>query len=413
MRSYFVTLLLILALQLLPLRRAMGEDRLDLKYMYYQEDGGRIGVQSPAVLYETDLSPTLTIKLEGIYDSISGATPTGNPKAATSRRAETPATYDNQNTSGTIPDYTYRSGASSKPKPKPKPKPAPEPPPPPVVTKNQKVQTEKIEDERIAVNLDVTKRLGNHSVGGMLSLSTENDYDSYGLSVRDAIDFNQKNTTLLAGAAFTHDLIDGAYEGDSETKDSVDAMIGLTQVLSPSTLFTVNLTLGQVSGYLDDPYKVVDLNGSAVPEKRPDNKDKKILYLALNQAFAEANGSAEVSYRYYDDSFGITAHTVEFAWYQKLGPEFILRPSLRLYEQSEADFYGLHFTGDPDAYSSDYRLSGLTAVGYGLKLIWSPNSSFSADIGYERYEQEGTDDETPSDAYPGANIIVVGARWWL
>ncbi len=470
MRTYVVTLLLILALQLLPLRRALGEDRLDLKYMYYQEDGGRIGVQSPAVLYETDLSPTLTIKLEGIYNAISGATPTGIPPLPkeASRVVQRPTSSSSSSVSrddddegedraqeferederedegedrravGNLrtlqrvaPNYAHYSGATSQPAPKPNPSPAPAPKPssnsnndrpsnpaPAPASKAtpapaDKINTSEIEDERWAINVDLTKRIGRHSVGGGLSYSTESDYESYGLALRDAIDFNKKNTTLSLGAAYTHDLVDVFYQGTTENKDTVDLLVGLTQVLSPLTLFTVNLTLSQASGFMADPYKVVDLNGQLVPESRPDNKDKHILFLALNQAVPALQGAAEISYRYYDDSFGIQAHTWQLAWYQKLGAQFVVRPSLRWYEQTEADFYGLHFTGSPEDYSSDYRVSALRAMGYGIKLIWTPNSKFALDVGYERYEQEGTDGVTPSEVYPGANVVVLGARWWL
>lgn len=477
MRNYAVTLLLILALQLLPLRRALGEDRLDLKYMYYQEDDGRIGVQSPAILYETDVSPTLTIKLEGIYNAISGATPTGIPplpKAASrvvqssssgsssvSRDDDDDEEDDRDNEeeereeereddeqedgeddrrsgvglralSRLAPNYAHYSGASSNPDPAPAPAPkpqsssssnnndddndqpaAPAPAPKPAPAPAKKVDTSEIEDERWAFNVDVTKRLGDHSVGGVLSVSTESDYESYGVALRDAIDFNQKNTTLTLGAAYTHDLVDVFYQGTTENKDTVDVMVGLTQVLSPLTLFTVNLTLSQATGFMADPYKVVDLNGVLVPERRPESKDKQILFLALNQAVPALNGAAEVSYRYYDDTFGIQAHTWQLAWFQKLGARVVVRPSVRWYEQTEADFYGLHFTGAPEDYSSDYRISALRGIGYGVKLIWTPNSKCAFDIGYERYEQEGTDGVTPSEVYPGANVVVVGARWWL
>jgi hypothetical protein len=483
MRSYLVILLLMLALQVLPLRRAVGEDRLDFKYMYYQEDGGRIGVQSPSVLYETDLSPTLSIKLAGIYNAISGATPTGIPSlpkkaSPAASRPSSSSSSSSQNDdrdedddhdgeqenesedqgvnehefededkgddrrsgislktlSRVAPNYAYRAGASSTPAPAPSPSPAPAPAPSssssssnndnndapapavaptPTPAPTKEVDTSDVEDERWAFNIDVTKRMGDHSVGGSLSVSTESDYDSYGLALRDAIDFNKKNTTLLLGAAYTYDLVDVYYRGTTETKDTLDAMVGLTQVLSPRTLFTVNLTLSQVNGFMADPYKVVDLDGELVPEVRPDNKDKRILFLAINQAIPEVDGSLEVSYRFYDDTFGIQANTWQLAWYQKLGRHFVLRPSLRWYEQTEADFYGLHFTGTPEAYSSDYRVSALRAIGYGLKLIWTPNSKVSFDIGYERYEQEGTDGVTPSEMYPGANVMVLGARWWL
>lgn len=484
MRSYLVLGLLVMALQIAPLRRALGEDRLDFKYMYYQEDDDRMAVQSPAVLYEADLSDTLTIKLEGIYNAISGATPTGlysapkvdspaasapvSPSSSSSSSSNDGGAqrYDDRNDDDdderedddrraristvnltrVAPNYAHYSGASSNPAPDPAPAPTPDPAPSsnsnsgnnsssssnnnspaapapepapaaaPDSTPSQasrKAETTEVEDERWAFNVDVTKKLGNHSVGGMLSVSTEGDYQSLGLAARDAVDFNQKNTTLLYGGAYTYDRVDVPHLGSTEDKQTLDAMVGLTQVLTPQTLFTVNLTLSQVSGYMADPYKLVSLNGEAVPEVRPDDKDKQVLFLAINHMFPELEGSLEASYRFYEDSFGIQANTIELAWYQKLGADFVLRPMLRWYEQSEADFYGTYFEGSPDAYSSDYRVSALRAMGYGIRLIWTPSPTWSMDIGYERYEQEGTDGVTPSDAYPSANVITAGARWWL
>ena len=70
---------LVLVLYMTPLKRARAEERLDFKTMLYQEDDDRMRIIAPTFLYEHDLSPTLTIKLEGIYNSISGASPTGAP----------------------------------------------------------------------------------------------------------------------------------------------------------------------------------------------------------------------------------------------------------------------------------------------------------------------------------------------
>ena len=60
-------------------RRARGEDLTDFKVMYYMEDDNRIDVLSPTFQIQKDLSSSLTIKIDGIYNSISGATPTGAP----------------------------------------------------------------------------------------------------------------------------------------------------------------------------------------------------------------------------------------------------------------------------------------------------------------------------------------------
>jgi hypothetical protein len=75
---------LALLLYLLPPRRASAEDYLDLKTMYYREEDDRIEVWAPTFLYQTEVSPTLSIRIDGIYNSISGATPTGAPPAPVS-----------------------------------------------------------------------------------------------------------------------------------------------------------------------------------------------------------------------------------------------------------------------------------------------------------------------------------------
>ena len=261
--------------------------------------------------------------------------------------------------------------------------------------------------------MELIKTWDSHTFGVQFAYSTESDYVSKGLALRDAIDFNQKNTTLLLGISANHDLVQGFYQPDAVTKDSYEGMVGVTQLLDPQTFVTANVTLGQSSGYLTDPYKVSELNGTLVPEKRPDSRNKQIAYLALNHFIEPADASAELSYRYYHDSFGIMAHTVSFAWYQKLGEHFIVRPMLRYYQQGAADFYAVRFADAPEYYSSDYRLSELSAVGYGLKLIWKPSKLVSFDVDVERYQQQGRDGVTSQDAYPAATIIMMGATLWF
>ena len=464
-------------------RRARGEDLTDFKVMYYMEDDNRIDVLSPTFQFQKDLSSTLTIKIDGIYNSISGATPTGAPitlpaapaaaspaQSSSSSSSSSPAptrpapaaapsvSYDDDDDDEHEDDdddddrrmfpgmpspsvrlpYWAKAGAtpaptpapapapvqpsapttSSAPKPKPTPSatpaaaPAPVPAPAPAANSG-KVPKANFKDERYAGNIELIKKIENHTVSGLLSYSTESDYDSMGIALRDSIDFNQKNTALLLGGAYTHDKITPANGVPADTKDTVDAIVGLTQLLDPRTILTIDFTLGQTQGLLSDPYKVVALNGQLVPEKRPDSKDKQIAYLSLARFFPVANGSLEGSYRYYTDAFGIQAHTAQLAWYQKLGEHWVVRPLFRYYDQTAADFYAVQFEGSPEYYSSDYRISALTSLGYGLKLIYAPNSRIQFDAEYLRYEQSGNDGVTPDDAYPQANTFIVGMRIWL
>jgi len=270
-----------------------------------------------------------------------------------------------------------------------------------------------MKDQRYALTIELIKNWAPHTVSAQFAYSTERDYVSKGLALRDAIDFNQKNTTLLLGTAVNFDQAWGYYQPEPASKNTIDGVVGLTQVLDPNTLITANLTLGSARGYLTEPYKVVELNGTLVGEKRPDQKTKEIAFLSLTRFLDSMDASAELSYRYYHDSFGIGVHTLELAWYKQLSREWILRPMVRYYRQSAADFYDVRFSGAPDFYSADYRLSALSAMGYGIKLIWMPSKSLSFDVDVQRYEQRGLDGVTSPDLYPGATIVMVGATLWL
>lgn len=445
---------LVLALQVLPLRRSRAEERIDFKTMVYQEDDDRMRIVAPTVLWEHELNPTVTIKLEGIYNSISGASPTGAPATYTPASATAPrpvpaprppgggtggggggdeddddeSEIDDRKRSrspqpGSARRYLFHAGATPPPAPSPSPGPgnppsasAPAPSSAPAAapaTPGVRIPMAEVEDTRVGFNLSLIKRIGRHTPTGQLSFSTESDYRSMGIALTDSVDFNKKNTALLYGGAYTHDLIDAISMPSSETKDTMDLILGVTQLVDPETFFTVNLSLGHAAGYMNDPYKVVELNGELVGEKRPESKDKRIVFVSLNRFFLPAAGAAELSYRWYGDSFGIQANTIQFAWFQKLNGSFVLVPAVRYYDQTEADFYAYRFTGAPEFYSSDYRVSALQSLGYGLKLIWTPNERFSLDLAFDRFVQDGQDGITPGEVYPVANIVTAGVRIWF
>lgn len=70
-------LALAVGLYLLRLNRAFGEDHADYRFGSYQEDHGRIGVDTHAWLFEKQVAGWLSLKGEAVYDAISGARPPG------------------------------------------------------------------------------------------------------------------------------------------------------------------------------------------------------------------------------------------------------------------------------------------------------------------------------------------------
>lgn len=342
--------------------------------------GGRVSVETHGALIEQDIGTATHLKVEGILDSIAGATPNGQPAPA---------------------------GL-------------------------EQVPLARLSERRKAWTAGIAQQFSRINVALGAAHSRESDYVSKGWSVNTLTDFNQKNTTLLAGVAGTEDEVKVFYQPQRADKRSTDVIAGVTQLLSRRTSVTLNLTWGQQRGYLADPYKLVQKETEIVPglslpltfpENRPGRREKRILFTALNHTLGETGAAIEATYRYYNDSYDLDSHTVELAWFQNLGERLVLRPAVRLYDQTAARFYHYRLDGTdivplggpPRAngpfYSSDYRLSSLRTFTYGAKLVWNATDTLQFDAAFERYNMRGTDGVTPQSAYSRANMVTVGARF--
>ena len=63
-------------------RAARAEDAVRYKFQDYREMGGRIAVKVNAASVEKDFGTDTHLKIEGIIDAITGATPNGQPAPA-------------------------------------------------------------------------------------------------------------------------------------------------------------------------------------------------------------------------------------------------------------------------------------------------------------------------------------------
>ena len=373
--------------------RGHGADRVDYRYEDYSEDAGRIHIRTHGASFEKGIVPWLSLKGNYVYDGISGATPTGAPPLPGEK---------------TVREVT-------------------------------------IEDIRRAGFIEPSFKFGRHTLTPQLSISRESDYESKGISLVHAMEFNEKNTTVSWGVSHAFDRLlpnDGTSNTTREHKDTTDVLVGLTQLLGPKTFTTINLTLGYSSGFLSDPYKRVLFDDfytpsnpynpgdpwTVQPEKRPEHKFRQVLFWSLNHAVTSANAAVEFSYRFHHDDFGVIANTVDLQWHQKLGKWFIISPLLRFHTQTAADFYGTHFPGDPSCtlpppfctdvpaptyYSADYRLSALNTYTYGVSLSAKVHERVSLDFAYKRYTMHGTDGITAAAAYPKAHVFTGGLTIWF
>lgn len=361
-------------------RLLRAENSLAYKYQDYQEGDDRIRVRNHNARATLDLGTSTSLRVRGVIDTITGATPTGQP--------------------------------------------APE--------GSDEVPLAELEDERRAVVVDLGRTFGTHTFNLQYAYSTEDDYVSNGYAVNWLVDLNEKNTQLQFGFAYNDDRIQPVFFEKARKKASRDFMVGLVQLLDKDTVLTANLTHGTSDGYLSDPYKLVQKTVDIVPgfplaltfpENRPGSRDKTIGFVQLARHVERLRASLEVSARLYTDSHGIDSDTLEFTWLQKLGERVVLSPFVRWYRQGAADFYHVDLdatdivpaepVGSNPYYSSDYRLSRFEAVTLGLKLVYRHGERWSADLAWERYDMRGRDRETPDSAYITAEIVTAGLTLWF
>ncbi len=359
-----------------------GEWDVKTGLMTYSEDG-RINIVEPIASATTVTESGAILTLRALFDSITGSSPNG---ASPTDVAQTFTSPSGNNT------YTTQAGD---------------------------LPMRDMRDVRYAFGIDYEHELSRlYSNTISADISKETDYLSLGFSDTVKRDFNNKLTTLSAGIGFTADTIapsGGAPvemalysaptptgESEEKSKNSVNLLLGMTQILSRRALTQVNLSYTSSTGYLTEPYKflsVVDGGGNTFDyryEKRPDSRNSTALFWKWQYQLPE--DVVYVSYRYFSDDWGITAHTADVKYRYELGGGKYLQPHLRLYQQTAADFYRhslVGLTDQPQYASSDLRLAEMSGrtigIKYGMPLA---NGDFT--IRLEQMIQEG--ESHPADA---------------
>jgi hypothetical protein len=248
-------------------------------------------------------------------------------------------------------------------------------------------------EKRNAADVEVTRYFPRASVSVAGGRSGENDYVSHYGSVRASVSSDDNNTTWTFGAGVANDTINpvNLIVVDAR-KHTTDFMAGVTRVLTPRDIAQMVVTHAHGAGYFDMPYKYVD--------KRPDSQDRSTLLLRWNHQLASGQTS-RASYRYYRDTWGVRAHTLQEEFVQPFAGGWSVTPLLRAYTQSHADFYfdpvynrefGPPFPANydfdhPPLSSADQRLSAFGALTLGFKFEKEVGRNATVSVGVERYRQ--------------------------
>ena len=150
------------------------------------------------------------------------------------------------------------------------------------------------------------------------------------------------------------------------------------------------------SGFLSDPYKLVQVALANAPDSRPDERNQYGVLARYRRHFSSVTGTLHLDYRFYYDDWKLSSHTVELAWYQSLFDLITIVPSVRYYTQSQAEFYGPFFTTDPGktsrATTASRRTARCRASSASRRTSPTGPSTWrgSSAAPYERYQSSGS-----------------------
>lgn len=277
-------------------------------------------------------------------------------------------------------------------------------------------------DKRIYPSLSYA--INNEQKGSSVSLtgsvSSEFDYFSKGLAAgwtQSSKDGNRELT--LKGQVFLDtwkvilpvELRASSDISGSKPRNSYSFSATVSQVINRRLQLLVLADIAYQTGQLATLYHRTYFNdGSHGIEHLPDTRIKVPLGIRLNY-FAGDRIILRSYYRYYKDSWGLSAHTAELEVPVKATPFLSLTPFVRYYSQAGVRYfkaYEKHAPGET-YYTSDYDLSALTSTMTGMGIRLAPPggvmgiSKFNAlEIRYGHYNRS---------TGLTANIITLFARF--
>ena len=299
--------------------------------------------------------------------------------------------------------------------------------------------------------------------GGGVGVSKEYDYLSFNIAGSFAKTSQDGNRQLSLAGQFFQDRVtlitplelrtnysggtNGKSSYGSDTRQTYNFTATYSQVLSKRLQAAVSTELVSQNGLLSTPFHRVYFRDNPDPNLAPTLNDKfqpRVATAARIEALPRARFKYPVSlrlnyyasdlvqirgfYRFYNDNFGIVAHTFELELPVKITPFFVAYPFYRYHTQTAAKYFAPfmeHSVADQYC-TSDYDLAAFSANKVGLGLRYSPVYGIgrfrvpgknaqglprvmrlkSLDVRYANYQQTGANMYTAaSRADLKANII--------
>jgi len=205
-------------------------------------------------------------------------------------------------------------------------------------------------------------------------VSSETDYLAQQVGGRWNRDFRQQSLNLSLGSSWSWDEIRPLPDDDTQTgpahKTTLHWNAVLTEVVSPTLLVRYGVEYNLVNGLQHNPYRNVYAGGTNVPERHPEERQRRDVFVRANQALPN-RASIKFSYRFYNDDWGVTSHELGTRLSQYVTRGLSARWEYRWYTQTAADFFRSVYTdvdGIDGFRTGDYRLGVLTSHLFGGSL---------------------------------------------
>jgi Protein of unknown function (DUF3570) len=228
-------------------------------------------------------------------------------------------------------------------------------------------------ETRTAYELGVQGLVRDSTLSLSVSSSREPDYQANAVNLDVAHEVFGGMTTLSLGYSRGADKV-----GKKGVVGWIDDALhwqyraGVTQILTPRWLVSVNAEAINDSGYLGSPYRVARVFGAAVNERHPRTRSSRAIKLRTMLDTDEwwPGSAVRAEYRHFWDNWKIRAGTTEFGFSKYLGERVLLDTTLRLYRQSKALFYSDNAAIDTQYVSRNRQLSAFNSTGIGAKVSY-------------------------------------------
>jgi hypothetical protein len=216
--------------------------------------------------------------------------------------------------------------------------------------------------------------------------STERDYISNTTHFSLSQDMFGDLTTITLGFTDSRNKVgenngtankpDVAWLGHAESRSF---LAGVSQVLTKDLIAGLTFEVVTDQGLLSNPYRSIryfapgEPLGYGLGSQIYPNTHTSTAVEGRLKYYLPYRAAASASYRYFDDTWGVKAHTVELGYTQPVSKLWLLEGRLRYYKQNHATFYSdlFPFAGSQNFEARDQNLATTTNYGAGLKATYA------------------------------------------